>query len=136
MAKISVSLPDDLKAQLSAYAKAHGQGVSDVIQDALRSHLNAGHPAPQPPPPQTQPQPQPLPVPDQQLTDRVKQLESYVALIAYQSEHMRQGVAQTAAAFKHNWGQLIPCPQAIIEPPWPHTPPPGWGTPYQVKYLP
>ncbi len=134
MAKISVSLPDDLKAQLSAYAKAHGQGVSDVIQDALRSHLNAGHPAPQPPPPQ--PQPQPLPVPDQQLTDRVKQLESYVALIAYQSEHMRQGVAQTAAAFKHNWGQLIPCPQAIIEPPWPHTPPPGWGTPYQVKYLP
>ncbi len=40
MAKISISLPDDLKTRLDAYAQTHGQSVSETIQDALEAFLN------------------------------------------------------------------------------------------------
>lgn len=136
MAKISVSLPDELKAQLSAYAQDHGQGVSDVIQAALKAYFKPAQPhQPPPQPPAPLPPPQP-PVQDQQMAAKVKQLEDHVSLLTYQAEHMRQGLGQVTCAFKRNWGLLIPCPQAITEPPWPHTTPPGWGPNYPAKYLP
>jgi hypothetical protein len=52
-AKISVSLPDDLKQQLDDYAAAHQLTNSDVVQKALRLlfQSEAPQPTPSPPPP-------------------------------------------------------------------------------------
>lgn len=46
MAKISISLPDALKARLDGYAQTHGESVSQVIQTALEAFLDG---APQDP---------------------------------------------------------------------------------------
>ena len=53
MAKISVSLPDELKARVDAYAQAHaGMGTSDIVQAALEQFLSPAAPVePQPAPP-------------------------------------------------------------------------------------
>ena len=40
MAQISVSLPDELKARMDAYAQAHpDMGTSDIVQAALEQFL-------------------------------------------------------------------------------------------------
>jgi len=121
MARITVSLSDDLKTQLNQYAKEHEITVSEAAQIALKNYFNSIPLAA--PPPQT---PAPTII-------RIEQLESYVAMMTYQVEHMRQGLRQTATYFKHNLNHLIPCPQAITEPSWPHTIPAGWGKDH--KYL-
>jgi hypothetical protein len=121
MARITVSLSDDLKTQLNRYAKEHEITVSEAAQIALKNYFNSKPPAP---PPQTPGE-----------IARIEQLESYVAMMTYQAEHMRQGLRQTATYFKDNLNSLIPCPQPITAPPWPHTIPPGWGS-KDHKYLP
>ena len=61
MAKISASLPDELKARLDAYIKEHpGTGVSDVVQNALEQFLSGGTSIQPPAPPPVTP-PTPLP---------------------------------------------------------------------------
>ncbi len=49
MAKISVSLPDQLKDQLDAYAQVHGHSVSQTVQLALETFLSQTPPPPPPP---------------------------------------------------------------------------------------
>ena len=54
MAKISVSLPDELKARMDAYAQAHSDmGTSDIVQAALEQFLSPPVPVEPPalPPP-------------------------------------------------------------------------------------
>ena len=46
MAKFSVSIPDDQKDLLDAYAKKHGLGTSAVIQQALAAFLGSEEPKP------------------------------------------------------------------------------------------
>ncbi|MEZ0389571.1 MAG: hypothetical protein ACAI34_21005, partial [Verrucomicrobium sp.] len=56
MAKISASLPDELKARLDAYIQQHtGTGVSDVVQQALEQFLTGGTHVEPPVPPVTPP---------------------------------------------------------------------------------
>lgn len=57
MAKISVSLPDELKARMDAYAQAHpDMGTSDIVQAALEQFLSPAAPV-DPPAPPTPPPP-------------------------------------------------------------------------------
>lgn len=104
MAKISASLPDELKARLDAYIKENpGTGVSDVVQTALEQFLSGGTPAqpPAPPPPVTPPTPPPASNLDQLARD-------YVLNLAIHVENMRKSMAAAGL-----WA-----PPPLIPPPW------------------
>lgn len=97
MAKISISLPDALKARLDAYAQAHNQSVSESVQVALEQLLDGSSP---PPPP-------PVPVPP--VTSTVDQLvRSYVQDLAIEVEMMRRSMQ----------GAMLPVPYPLPPPPW------------------
>lgn len=107
MAKISASLPDELKARLDTYIEQHpGSGVSSVVQDALEQFLSAGQPVPPPPPPPpvTPPpasSPTPIPTTDLVVRDYVKQL-------TIQVEVMRRSMQNA----------MMVVPPALPVPPW------------------
>ena len=105
MAKISASLPDELKARLDAYIKEHpGTGISDVVQTALEQFLSGGGPIqpPAPPPPVTPPAPPP---PTSNL-DQVAR--DYVLNLAIHVENMRMAMASAGL-----WA-----PPPLVPPPW------------------
>ena len=97
MAKISASLPDELKARLDAYIQQHtGTGVSDVVQQALEQFLSGGTPI-QPPTP---------PLPATSGLDQVAR--DYVLKLAIHVDNMRKAMAADGL-----WA-----PPALIPPPW------------------
>lgn len=100
-AKISVSLPDALKAKLDNYAKEHQLTNSDVVQIALEQLFEADNPKPTP-------TPGPTPPPFEQPPFDLKTVREYVTCIAIHQEHMRQGM-QIA---------MLPCPPMLPPPPW------------------
>lgn len=107
-AKISVSLPDDLKQQLDDYAAAHQLTNSEVVQKALRLLFQPESPQPTPTqgPHPTQPPP-PAPGGPQPPYD-LNTLRGYVTQMAMHQEHMRQGMAAS----------MMPCPPMLPPPPW------------------
>ncbi len=121
MARITISLPDELKAQLDASAEKQGISVSEVAQHALQKFFNAPQ-NPTPPVPPT-PVPSPLPV-NSEMAERLACLEKYVASMAYESEAIRQGLGNVSAYFQQQFFLAIPCPPPIEPPTWQHTPPP------------
>lgn len=129
MARITISLPDELKAQLDASAEKQGISVSEVAQHALQKLFNAPqNPAPAPPTP-VPPAPTPsAPPANQDTIERLARLEKYVASLAYESEGIRQGLGSVSAYFQQSLFLAIPCPPPIAPPDWPHTPPP-WMQP-------
>lgn len=104
MAKISASLPDELKARLDAYIKEHpGSGVSDVVQNALELFLSGGASVQPPaPPPVTPPAP---PSPTSSL-DQVAR--DYVLNLAIHVDNMRKAMASAGL-----WA-----PPPLFPPPW------------------
>ena len=101
MAKISASLPDELKARLDAYIKEHpGTGVSDVVQTALEQFLSGGEPIQPPAPP-----PPPVTPPTSHL-DQVAR--DYVLNLAIHVDNMRKAMAAAGL-----WA-----PPPLIPPPW------------------
>jgi uncharacterized coiled-coil protein SlyX len=143
MARITISLPEELKAELLLYAETQGTTVSEAAQNALQNFLSSPPTAPAHPPlleqeirlrlAQLESYAAVL-IPEQ--NHRINDLESHVAMLTYQTEHLRQGLAQVAGYFKSTLGRQLPCPRAATAPPWDHSPPPGWGDKYPNKYLP
>jgi hypothetical protein len=68
MARITISLPQELKDQLARYAQSQETSLSETAQTALKNFLQA------PPPPAPK-------VPDQGA--RIAELERYVAAMSY-----------------------------------------------------
>lgn len=105
MAKISASLPDELKARLDAYIEQHpGTGVSDTVQRALEQFLSGGTPV-EPPAPPVAP-PAPSPPPSAASLDQVAR--DYVLMLAIHVDNMRQSMAAAGL-----WA-----PPPLIPPPW------------------
>src|ERR1017187_1873077 len=121
MARITISLPEELKEQLERYAQSQGTTVSEAAQAAFKNFLQA------PPPPAPK-------VSGQEA--RIAELESYVAAMSYQLEHLRQGLGGVDGYFRKHLSQRIPCPPVMTRVPWPHSSPPGWGADYPNVYLP
>ena len=127
MARVTVSLPDELALQLDDYAHQHAESVSGIVQTALKN-LFAGTPTPTPSPtPAPNPPPAPAPAPSDD-PDAHKRLEEYIAKLAYKMEHMREGLWCVSQCLGHTMRVRVLCPRQIPLPPWPHQPPPGWGT--------
>lgn len=105
MAKISASLPDELKARLDAYIKDHpGTGVSDVVQNALEQFLSGGGTPVEPPaPPPVTP---PTPPPPTSNLDQVAR--DYVLNLAIHVDNMRKSMAAAGL-----WA-----PPSLVPPPW------------------
>lgn len=104
MAKISASLPDELKARLDAYIKDHpGTGVSDVVQNALEQFLSGGTPIQPPAPPPVTP---PAPPPPTSNLDQVAR--DYVLNLAIHVDNMRKSMAAAGL-----WA-----PPPLVPPPW------------------
>ena len=125
MARITISLPDELKAQLDASAEKQGISVSEVAQHALQKLFNTPQnptPAPTNPSPPT-PIPSPPPASNQDTLERLARLEKYVASLAYESEAMRQGLGSVSAYFQQQLFLAVPCPPPIEPPTWQHVPP-------------
>lgn len=106
-AKISISLPDDLKARLDAYAEEHQQSVSQVVQDALQRFLDGPATPPTPPPDSGH------------LTHDVQQLQLYVSALAANHEQVRASL-QLISEMSATQGVFIPCPPQLAAPPWVH----------------
>ena len=105
MAKISASLPDELKARLDAYIEQHpGTGVSDTVQRALEQFLSGGAPVEPPTPPVTPPAPQPPP--SAAGLDQVAR--DYVLNLAIHVDNLRQSMAAAGL-----WA-----PPPLVPPPW------------------
>ena len=98
MAKISASLPDELKARLDTYMKETGLGVSDVVQKALEQLFSDATPD-QPPAP-------PTPPPATSGLDQVAR--DYVLNLAIHVDNMRKAMASAGL-----WA-----PPPLIPPPW------------------
>ena len=102
MAKISASLPDELKARLDAYIQEHpGTGTSDVVQAALEQFLSGGEPIQPPAPPPVTP-----PTPPTSNLDQVAR--DYVLNLAIHVDNMRKAMAAAGL-----WA-----PPPLIPPPW------------------
>ncbi len=103
MAKISASLPDELKARLDAYMQQHpGTGVSDIVQQALEQFLSGGTPVEPPTPPVTPPAPPPA----ASGLDQVAR--DYVLNLAIHVDNMRKSMAAAGL-----WA-----PPPLVPPPW------------------
>ena len=121
MARITISLPEELKEQLARYAQSRETSLSEAAQAALTNFLKSPPPA--------------APKISGQEAARIAELESYVAAMSYQVEHLRQGLAGVNGYFRKTLSQQIPCPQVMSQAPWPHSPPPGWEADYPKKFL-
>lgn len=102
MAKISVSLSDDLKARLDAHAQEHNETVSDVVQKALESYLDGSTPPP---------------AEDDQAGPQIRELQQYVAQLAKNHEQVRASM-QLISQMSAPQGVYIPCPPPLGPPPW------------------
>lgn len=89
MAKISASLPDELKARMDAYIKEHpGTGISDVVQTALEQFLSGGQTVHPPAPPPVTPPTSPPP------TSNLDQVaRDYVLNLAIHVDNLRKSMA-------------------------------------------
>ena len=123
MAKMSVSLSDELKARTDAYARQHSLGVSDIVQAALEQYLKSNDPVE---PPTTPPPSQPLPPPVFSGLDQ--QLRNYVQDLVLQVELMRRSMQ----------GAMLPVPYPLPAPPWYQhwTTGESWPPATQLKLLP
>ena len=123
MARITVSLPDDLEAQLEQYAQQHSTNASQVVQTALRNLFASPAPTPHPPP-------APAPTPPSPPMPELSVVQDYLTQLVYKMELMREGLWDMSQLICHGapCPTEIPCPKEIPLPPWPHQPPPGWGT--------
>lgn len=101
VAKISASLPDELKARLDAHMKETGLGVSDIVQQALEQFLSGGTPVEPPAPPVTPPAPPATVGLDQVARD-------YVLNLAIHVDNMRKSMAAAGL-----WA-----PPPLVPPPW------------------
>lgn len=116
MAKISVSLPDEMKARLDAYSQAHsGMGTSDIVQAALEQFLSGGTPAEPPAPPP------PIPPPAAHASDQVAR--DYVLSLAIEVDAMRSSMMAAGL-----W-----VPAALPPPPWYQIRVPGEKWPPQLE---
>lgn len=109
MAKISVSLSDDLKARLDAHAQGTGQSVSDVVQEALEKLLSGGS---DPKPPDTHPNPDPK-------TDlKIEEIHRYLNGLAIHHEQLRRSIEHIANLSMMSGGLPIPYPPPMQPPNW------------------
>jgi len=107
MAKMSISLPDELKARLQAYAQEHSLSDSETVQQALEAFLD-GSPVEPPTPP---PGPSDWAAP-------IAQIQKYVAALAANHEQVRSAM-QLISQMSAPQGVYIPCPPPVGPPPWP-----------------
>ena len=98
MAKLSVSIPDDQKDLLDAYAEKHGLGTSAVIQQALAAFLGSEEPKPT----------------SDILDLRVTALEQYLKAFLLHYGLVRDGLEQLAGSSPD-----VVIPPAFPQPPWP-----------------
>lgn len=103
MAKISASIPDELKVRLDAYMQESGLGVSDVVQKALDQLFTGATPVEPPAPPPVTPPPPP---PATGGLDQVAR--DYVLNLAIHVENMRNAMAAAGL-----WA-----PPSLYPPPW------------------
>ena len=109
MAKISVSLPDELKARLDAHAKATGQGVSDIVQEALEKLLSGGS---DPNPPDVHPTPDPK-------TDlKIEAIRRYLNGLAIHHEQLRRSIETISNLSMMSGGLPVPYPPPLQPPNW------------------
>lgn len=101
MGRITISLPDDLEAQLDRCAQERGQPVSHVVAEALAGFLRGAPPPPADP-------------------NRLEKVEEYVARLAIQVEGLRRFVDEVAfwEEDKPPDGYQQPLPPALPLPPW------------------
>lgn len=98
MARLTVSIDEELKARLNEYAEEHHLSASKVVSQALRAYL----------PGEENP-------PDPDLVNT----QHYVAQLREQLEDLRESVHRMALA---QYGPFAPLPDGVteplIEPPW------------------
>ena len=83
MAKISVSLPDALKSRLDAHAQTTGQGVSDIVQEALEKLFSESS---DPKPPDVHP------IPDPKTDLKIQEIHRYLNGLAIHHEQLRRSI--------------------------------------------
>jgi len=115
LAKLSISIPDDLKALLDARSESENVPVSHLVTDALRAYF--GQPLEQ----QEEPGPTPSSLADS--SEEVRQIQEYLWDLYLSYDRTR-----SAALALHHWadkegqGQAvlgIPPESAARKPPWP-----------------
>lgn len=120
MAKLSISIPDDLKAQLDERAGAEHVAVSQVVSNALRSYFEK--PAAPPPAPPKPPEPIPPPPPVAHDSAEVRQMQQYLWELYWNHERTRASVVGLFQ-WANSCGVMItyPPPEVMGMPPWPRS---------------
>jgi hypothetical protein len=123
--------PDELNAELEDHVAKSGQGISEIVQAALRAYFKPEaaqpQPVPEPPPAPVPVQPLPLPAPSPEplpskaslppdFLDEFSELKNYLAACALQQEQLRLTVCGLYE-FAQAAGFLAPPPPADICPP-------------------
>lgn len=105
MAKLSISIPDELKELLDGKARADQVPVSSVVSEALRSYFSLPSPAPAVPP---------------ELTERVQALEAYLWKLHFSHECTRSAALNLYYWAGRNGETLgMPPEQEMAKPTWP-----------------
>lgn len=115
LAKLSISIPDDLKELLDARSESENVPVSHLVTDALRAYFAQ--------PLEEQEKPVPTPPPLAGSSEEVRQIQEYLWDLYLSYDRTR-----SAALALHHWadkeghGQAvlgIPPESAAKKPPWP-----------------
>ena len=115
LAKLSVSIPDDLKELLDARSESEGTPVSHLVTDALRAYFAQGS--------EEQEKPGPTPPPLAGSSEEVRQIQEYLWDLYLSYDRTR-----SAALALHHWADKEGQGQAVLgippesvakKPPWP-----------------
>ena len=103
MGRVTVSLPDELEAELDRYAQQRAQPVSQVVAEALVRFLREAIPPPSPP-----------------GEDALGATQEYVARLALQVERLRVSLDEVAlwVDTRPPDGWEYPVPPRLPQPPW------------------
>jgi len=103
MGRITVSLPDEVEAELDAYASQHSKPVSQVVAEALTRFLHGDLPAPSPP-----------------NGDGLVITQEYLARLAIQVERIRVSLDEFSlwSDSRPPGGWESPVPPPLPSPPW------------------
>lgn len=114
LAKLSISIPDELKDQLEARAESEKVAVSHVVTEALRSFFAL--------PQQGAPEEPVSPTPSPGSSEEIRQLQEYLWDFYLSYERTRASVLAL-----HSWGErsgemllgIPPDSNSFKKPPWP-----------------
>lgn len=105
LGKLSISLPDELEAQLDERAAAEGLSVSRMVAEALKAYF-ALPPVPTPPPPL-------------ELAEQLRQVQAYLWDLHFSHECTRSASLNLYYwALRNGENMGMPPEQEMEKPPW------------------